>query len=117
MVEHTGFEPVTSTLPVLRATNCANAPLPMYVIMFSGGCQSFFKQFVGNAASRAERDAGMSRERDGNNNRGCVARVRVRLEVGNRAGNGNTGKGKNENGADTVRKRIRDENKRNGASG
>ena len=26
MVEHTGFEPVTSTLPVLRAPNCANAP-------------------------------------------------------------------------------------------
>ena len=26
LVEHTGFEPVTSTLPVLRAPNCANAP-------------------------------------------------------------------------------------------
>ena len=26
-MEHTGFEPVTSTLPVWRAPNCANAPL------------------------------------------------------------------------------------------
>ena len=25
-MEHTGFEPVTSTLPVWRAPNCANAP-------------------------------------------------------------------------------------------
>ena len=81
MVEHTGFEPVTSTLPVLRATNCANAPLPMYVIMFSGGCQSFFKQFVGNAASRAERDAGMSRERDGNNKSGMCCEGAVRFSL------------------------------------
>lgn len=27
VVEHTGFEPVTSTLPVWRAPNCANAPI------------------------------------------------------------------------------------------
>ena len=26
LVEHTGVEPVTSTLPVWRATNCANTP-------------------------------------------------------------------------------------------
>ena len=26
LVEHRGFEPLTSTLPVLRAPNCANAP-------------------------------------------------------------------------------------------
>ena len=26
LVEHTGFEPVTSTLPVWRASNCANTP-------------------------------------------------------------------------------------------
>ena len=25
-MEHTGFEPVTSTLPVWRAPSCANAP-------------------------------------------------------------------------------------------
>lgn len=25
-MEHTGFEPVTSTLPVWRAPNCANTP-------------------------------------------------------------------------------------------
>ena len=28
-VEHTGLEPVTSTLPVWRAPSCANAPLLM----------------------------------------------------------------------------------------
>ena len=26
LVEHRGFEPLTSTLPVWRAPNCANAP-------------------------------------------------------------------------------------------
>lgn len=26
VVEHRGFEPLTSTLPVWRAPNCANAP-------------------------------------------------------------------------------------------
>lgn len=26
MVEHRGFEPLTSTMRTLRATNCANAP-------------------------------------------------------------------------------------------
>ena len=26
LVEHRGFEPLASTLPVLRAPNCANAP-------------------------------------------------------------------------------------------
>ncbi len=26
MVEHSGFEPLTSTMRMLRATNCANAP-------------------------------------------------------------------------------------------
>lgn len=105
MVEHTGFEPVTSTLPVLRATNCANAPLLMYVIMFSGGCQSFFKQFVGNAASRAERDAGMSRERDGNNKSGM--RCEGAGEVGDRKPRRKQEQGerKNINGADTLRNR------------
>ena len=29
LVEHRGFEPLTSTLPVLRAPNCANAPWVM----------------------------------------------------------------------------------------
>ena len=32
MVEHTGFEPVTSTLRTLRATNCANAPCASIMI-------------------------------------------------------------------------------------
>ena len=29
-MEHTGLEPVTSTLPVWRAPNCANAPYGQY---------------------------------------------------------------------------------------
>ncbi len=29
-MEHTGLEPVTSTLPVWRAPNCANAPWDYY---------------------------------------------------------------------------------------
>ena len=40
MVEHRGFEPLTSTLPVLRAPNCANAPLPAYCTIPYGACQS-----------------------------------------------------------------------------
>ncbi len=32
-VEHTGFEPVTSTLPVWRAPSCANAPCGIYYNM------------------------------------------------------------------------------------
>ena len=31
-VEHTGLEPVTSTLPVWRAPNCANAPCTFFII-------------------------------------------------------------------------------------
>ena len=33
-MEHRGFEPLTSTLPVWRAPNCANAP----------GCELFFSR-------------------------------------------------------------------------
>ena len=33
MVEHRGFEPLTSTLPVWRAPNCANAP--QYFVLYS----------------------------------------------------------------------------------
>ena len=29
-MEHTGFEPVASTMRMLRAPNCANAPCPYY---------------------------------------------------------------------------------------
>ena len=32
LVEHRGFEPLTSTLPVLRAPNCANAPMNASII-------------------------------------------------------------------------------------
>ena len=31
-VEHTGFEPVTSSMPSRRAPNCANAPCPNLII-------------------------------------------------------------------------------------
>lgn len=30
-MEHTGLEPVASTLPVWRAPNCANAPYGEYI--------------------------------------------------------------------------------------
>ena len=32
LVEHTGFEPVTSTLPVWRAPNCANTPYSLIIL-------------------------------------------------------------------------------------
>ncbi len=34
LVEHRGFEPLTSTLPVWRAPNCANAPFDLIVKLF-----------------------------------------------------------------------------------
>ena len=42
MVEHRGFEPLTSTLPVLRAPNCANAPFPIYYTEKRQTCQGVF---------------------------------------------------------------------------
>ncbi len=49
MVERTGVEPVTSTLPVLRATNCANAPCSIFkqnlcynCVMFNNTTKIFF---------------------------------------------------------------------------
>ena len=43
LVEHTGFEPVTPTLPVLCAPNCANAPLlPFNYTLSPGVCQPYF---------------------------------------------------------------------------
>ena len=33
-MEHTGFEPVTSTMPLWRAPNCANAPKQFKIIPF-----------------------------------------------------------------------------------
>ena len=33
-MEHRGFEPLTPTLPVLCATNCANAPNSIYFTTF-----------------------------------------------------------------------------------
>ena len=44
LVEHRGFEPLTPTLPVLCAPNCANAP-PVYHIIFVLACQAFFLHF------------------------------------------------------------------------
>ena len=34
LVEHRGFEPLTPTLPVLCAPNCANAPCDEYIISY-----------------------------------------------------------------------------------
>lgn len=48
LVEHTGFEPVTSTLPVWRAPNCANAPYPYSINSIphlSDNCNCFFQTF------------------------------------------------------------------------
>ena len=44
LVERTGFEPVTPTLPVLCAPNCANAPSigHRYFIILCYKCQEFF---------------------------------------------------------------------------
>ena len=44
LVEHRGFEPLTSTLPVLRAPNCANAPLPDYYSIPCNACQSIIRK-------------------------------------------------------------------------
>lgn len=54
LVEHRGFEPLTSTLRTLRATNCANAPysvqyqphrLTQYIITQSAkDCKPFFHE-------------------------------------------------------------------------
>ena len=41
-VEHRRFELLTPTLPVLCATNCANAPNSGYIIITSGLCKAFF---------------------------------------------------------------------------
>lgn len=34
LVEHKGFEPLTSSMPWKRATNCANAPCTFYYNLF-----------------------------------------------------------------------------------
>ena len=39
MVEHTGLEPVTPTLPVLCAPNCANAPSEQIIAYRKKVCQ------------------------------------------------------------------------------
>ena len=49
-VEHRRFELLTPTLPVLCATNCANAPNSGYIIITSGLCKAFFSVRVLNSA-------------------------------------------------------------------
>ncbi len=39
MVEHTGLEPVTSSLPAIRAPSCANAPVLLLYIRFTESTQ------------------------------------------------------------------------------
>ncbi len=43
-MEHTGFEPVASTMRMLRAPNCANAPYRQYTILFFK-CKFFLSAF------------------------------------------------------------------------
>ena len=49
-VEHRRFELLTPTLPVLCATNCANAPNSGYIIITSGLCKAFFSVRFLNSA-------------------------------------------------------------------
>ena len=49
-VEHRRFELLTPTLPVLCATNCANAPNSGYIIITSGLCKAFFSVRILNSA-------------------------------------------------------------------
>ena len=44
MVEHRGFEPLTSTLPVWRAPNCANAPYKIIIASIYLLVNSRFKE-------------------------------------------------------------------------
>ncbi len=46
LVEHTGFEPVTSTLPVWRAPNCANAPHQKKYTTFSAKSKRKFEKIA-----------------------------------------------------------------------
>ena len=45
-MEHTGFEPVTSTLPVWRAPNCANAPHQKKYTTFSAKSKRKFEKIA-----------------------------------------------------------------------
>ncbi len=49
-MEHTGLEPVTSTLPVWRAPNCANAPLCVVHLYF---ITDMYRNLQKNAADEA----------------------------------------------------------------
>ena len=49
-MEHRRLELLTPTLPVLCATNCANAPNSRYIIISSGLCKAFFSVRFLNAA-------------------------------------------------------------------
>ena len=76
MVEHRGFEPLTSTMRTLRATNCANAPwsdgwkgffpLATYTVYYlSAEMSSTFFPAVGkkHVNPHAERPAGLTSAR------------------------------------------------------
>ena len=41
VVEHRGFEPLTSTMRTLRATNCANAPC-MRLVWLNQTCEVYY---------------------------------------------------------------------------
>ena len=48
-MEHSGFEPLTPTLPVLCATNCANAPSTMLILSWT---RLFVKRIIGQIEKR-----------------------------------------------------------------
>ena len=52
LVEHRGFEPLTPTLPVLCAPNCANAPCVIIIPYLPGGVNSFFAFFNQKAPTK-----------------------------------------------------------------
>lgn len=43
-MEHTGLEPVASTLPVWRAPNCANAPCEKYYTIKRPKCKEKYEK-------------------------------------------------------------------------
>ena len=56
MVEHRGFEPLTSTMRTLRATNCANAPR-----MIGGFVQTSVETASRNCTARTQREPSFHR--------------------------------------------------------
>ena len=54
MMEHKGVEPLASTMPLWRATNCANAPQRIYISTYAAACQYRFEKKCRFAARKTE---------------------------------------------------------------